>query len=388
VISAHANMVVEATGPGGAIVSFTLTAADLVNPLSPAVTCIPASGSLFPLGTTTVNCQAQDAAGNIGTRSFTITVQDNSGPVLTLPGNMTVPATSGLGAVVTFSASATDAVGPASPAVTCLPPSGSMFPLGTTTVNCSATDTAGNTSTGSFTITVVDMTAPVLALPANMTVEATGPAGATVNFTASASDWGGPASPAVTCLPASGSLFPLGTTTVNCSATDAAGNTATGSFTITVVDTTAPVVGILAPITAEATGPTGAIVNYFAPMAVDLVNPLSPAVTCLPASGSLFPMGTTTVTCSATDAAGNTGTSTSTITVGDTTAPVITLLGSDPVVAPLGGYYTDAGAIACDLVDGDLTAAIVTVNPVDTSIAGTYIITYDVTDSHATRPPR
>jgi Ca2+-binding RTX toxin-like protein len=169
---------------------------------------------------------------------------------------------------------------------------------------------------------------------------------------------------------------------VNCSATDAAGNTATGSFTITVVDTTAPVVGILAPITAEATGPTGAIVNYFAPMAVDLVNPLSPAVSCLPASGSLFPMGTTTVTCSATDAAGNTGTSTSTITVGDTTAPVITLLGSDPVVAPLGGYYTDAGAIAFDLVDGDLTAAIVTVNPVDTSIAGTYTITYDVIDSH------
>jgi Ca2+-binding RTX toxin-like protein len=163
---------------------------------------------------------------------------------------------------------------------------------------------------------------------------------------------------------------------------DTHGNIANGSFTITVVDTTAPVVAIHAPEIAEASGPAGVIVSYTIPTATDLVNPLSPAVTCLPASGSMFPLGTTTVNCSATDAAGNIGTSSFTITVGDTTLPVITLIGSSPVVVPLGAYYTDAGASASDLVDGDLTAAIVTVNPVDTSIAGMYTITYDVTDSH------
>lgn len=86
-----------------------------------------------------------------------------------------------------------------------------------------------------------DTMPPVLALPGNLTVEATGPAGAVANYTASATDETDGAV-VVTLNPASGSTFPLGTTTVNASAKDAAGNTASGSFTVTVRDTTAPVI--------------------------------------------------------------------------------------------------------------------------------------------------
>ena len=87
-----------------------------------------------------------------------------------------------------------------------------------------------------------DVTSPVLSLPEDITQEATGPDGAAVQFNATATD-DVDASVTVNCDKASGDTFPLGTTTVTCSATDAAGNKAEGSFKVTVVaarDTTAP----------------------------------------------------------------------------------------------------------------------------------------------------
>jgi hypothetical protein len=78
---------------------------------------------------------------------------DTTPPVLTLPGNMTVAATSSSGAVVNFTATATDNIDGGVP-VTLSHASGSVFPIGTTNVTASATDSSGNTSNGSFTITV------------------------------------------------------------------------------------------------------------------------------------------------------------------------------------------------------------------------------------------
>ncbi len=69
------------------------------------------------------------------------------------------------------------------------------------------------------------------------------------------------------------------------------------------------------------------------------------------------------------------------ISVADTTPPVITLLGSSPVDVEVGSVYTDAGATAWDNLDGDLTASIVTVNPVNTAVVGTYTVTYNVNDA-------
>ena len=79
-------------------------------------------------------------------------VGDKNPPILTLPGNITVNAPDSQGTVVNFSATALDAVS-GSANVVCLPASGSLFPVGSTTVQCSATDLLGNTATGSFTVT-------------------------------------------------------------------------------------------------------------------------------------------------------------------------------------------------------------------------------------------
>ena len=96
-------------------------------------------------------------------------------------------------------------------------------------------DVAGNESapTAPFTIKI-DKTPPVVTAPAPITVSATSPAGATVNYVSGANDNLDP-SPAVSCTHASGGVFPIGTTTVTCEATDQAGNTSTQQFTVTVL---------------------------------------------------------------------------------------------------------------------------------------------------------
>ena len=91
------------------------------------------------------------------------------------------------------------------------------------------------------------------------------------------------------------------------------------------------------------------------------------------------------VTYDVSDAAGNAATQvTRTVTVStepDTMAPVITLLGNATVQITVGSTYTDAGATATDDIDGVITGSIVTNNPVDANTAGTYTVTYDVSDS-------
>ena len=172
---------------------------------------------------------------------------DNTPPVLSLPSNITVDGNSSGQANVTYSVTASDPDNPPNQlTLSCTDSAGHSYPtgtnvsatfhIGTTTVNCSASDPAGNTTTGNFTVTVKDVTPPVLNLPGNMTVNATSVRGAVVTFTATATDDDG-TSPPVTCTPASGSLFSFGMTTVNCNATDQAGNTSTGSFTVTVQPT-------------------------------------------------------------------------------------------------------------------------------------------------------
>ena len=202
----------------------------------------------------------------------------NTPPTVNVPGTVSVQATSAAGAIVTYTASANDAQdGSLTP--TCVPTSGSTFHLGSTNVTCNATDSGGLTGSASFSVIVIDTTAPVLALPADLTEEAAGPGGVGVSFSASALDLVSGALPIV-CQPASGAIFPLGTTSVGCTATDAANNAATGSFTITVVDTTAPDVSVPAAASYEATGPGGASVAFTA-TATDIVDVTVP-VTCGP----------------------------------------------------------------------------------------------------------
>jgi hypothetical protein len=247
VISGPGNITTEATGPSGAVVTFTATAVDDKDGSVP-VLAVPASGSTFALGTMIVDLGAADAAGNQAFATFNVTVEDTTPPVLvTRPRDLVLEA-AGLNGTTSmqWEASAVDAVAGAVPVNydhSWYP--AETYPIGTTTVNYYAQDGYANRSTGSFTITVRDTIAPVLTVPANLTLEATSAAGAVATFAATATDAVGVAS--LTSSAASGSTFALGTNTVTVIAKDAAGNTATGSFTITVQDTTKPVITSVTP---------------------------------------------------------------------------------------------------------------------------------------------
>lgn len=157
--------------------------------------------------------------------------------VVTCPANVTVSNDANqCGAVVNYPAPTT--TGDCGP-ITCSPPSGSFFPVGSTTVTCSEGGGPGRGAAGcAFTVTVNDTQAPALTCPANVTAAAGGSDGcaltAVVNYAAPAVADNCPGVGAVTCVPPSGSTFNEGTTTVTCSATDAAGNTGTCAFTVTV----------------------------------------------------------------------------------------------------------------------------------------------------------
>lgn len=156
----------------------------------------------------------------------------NTPPVITVPPAMTVEATGSNGAVVNFATTAVDHIG-GSIATLNSPPSGSTFPIGSTPVTVTATDAERYSAITTMTVTVQDSIAPSITVPQNITVEASGPAGAIVTFTTSATD-----TVSGNCTtqntPASGSTFPVGTTTVSVTSSDAANNSATSSFTVTV----------------------------------------------------------------------------------------------------------------------------------------------------------
>lgn len=220
-------------GVCGAVVNFPNPAVSRSCP-GVNVSCSPASGSLFPVGDTTVTCTATDICGGIAECSFTVTVNDTEPPKIQCPNDITKANDPGeCGAMVTFHPTVTDNC----PGVTfsCSPASGSFFPVGTTSVTCTATDASGNKATCSFTVTVTDTEPPIINCPADITV-AIPPCHVEpiINFTApTASDNCGVAS--VTCIPSSGSIFDVGTTTVTCTATDIHGNSSTCNFYVTVV---------------------------------------------------------------------------------------------------------------------------------------------------------
>lgn len=161
-----ADITVEATGPTTPV-NFALPgASDDLDP-HPAVSADHVSGEMFPVGTTTVTVTATDASANASTTTFQITVTDTTAPTLTLPTQVTVDATSAGGAVVTYGTSAVDIVS-GGLAVTCTPPSGHMFPIGTSTVSCTAVDGAGNSVGGSFEVLVQAAAAQVANLIATV----------------------------------------------------------------------------------------------------------------------------------------------------------------------------------------------------------------------------
>ena len=256
VISSLPDITLSATGPNGAAVTYAGTAYDSVYGTIPLSFSVP-SGSTFALGTTTVVATATDAAGNTAHSPFLVDVENNSVPVLPKISPITLEATGPNGAVATYSGTAQDLVDGTDP-VQFSPPSGSVLPLGKTTVTDSATDSAGHTATASFVVTVEDTTPPTISALPNLVLASTGPGGATATYLATASDLVSGSLP-VTFSPPGGIFFPVGTTTVTARAADAAGNVASSTFTVTVVQ--APAVTGISASEGALTGGTIVTIN-------------------------------------------------------------------------------------------------------------------------------
>jgi len=157
-ISATPNLTAAASSAAGASLSVAAPGAtDNCPGVSVAGTRSDGAAltAVYPAGSTTITWIATDASGNTATAAQVVTVTpfDNVPPVLSLPASMTVNATMPSGAVVTYSASATDNVGVTS--FGCVPTSGSTFAIGTTAVACRDGDAAGNSVSGSFNVKVL-----------------------------------------------------------------------------------------------------------------------------------------------------------------------------------------------------------------------------------------
>jgi hypothetical protein len=272
----------------------------------------------YPIGTTTVTLRITDAGGLWDECTGTVTVEDNTPPVATCPGDMILDNDPGsCDAVVTFASSFTDNCPGGS--IVCVPPSGSTFAVGVTTVTCTATDAAGNTDVCSFNVTVNDTEDPVATCMYDVTFPSDpGQCGVAVGFVATSTD----NCPGVTTtyVPPSGSFFPVGITAVTGTATDAAGNTDVCSFNVTVNDTENPVATCPGDMILDNDPGSCDAVVTFASSFTD--NCPGGSIVCVPSSGSTFAVGVTTVTCTATDAAGNTDVCSFNVTVNDTEDPV------------------------------------------------------------------
>jgi hypothetical protein len=167
VITAHSDMTVQLTAPAaGSVATYVNPAAvDHFNNLV-SVSCAPVSGSFFPVGNTTVTCNATDDWGNAAIPStFVVSVLPQAPPADTTPpvisGHLNVEATTtGTSAIVSYTLpTATDDTD-GTVAVTCEPASGSTFSLGTNAVDCSAQDAAGHTAQSTFNVTVTQVLPP------------------------------------------------------------------------------------------------------------------------------------------------------------------------------------------------------------------------------------
>lgn len=315
-----------------------------------SVTSTHVPGASFPVGITGVTYTFKDQYNNPNQCQFRIDVRqtppgsnctgDTAGPTFTgCPANQTIPALGVLTPASWTPPTPNDNCKPINLTSTHVP--GQGFPVGTTTVTYTAKDGSNNSSTCTFTVKVNgdvpcegDTKKPVISgCPANIWL----PTNASIN--GAVAIWAAPGASdncGVTSLTAThvqGSVFPVGTTTVTYTAKDAANNTSTCSFLITVGadpcpgDVTAPTIsGCPANISLLTSG-TSAPATWTAPTATDNCAPVT--VNATHTSGSVFGLGVTTVSYQFSDKKGNKSTCNFTVTVqnscaADNVAPVIT----------------------------------------------------------------
>jgi uncharacterized repeat protein (TIGR01451 family) len=279
-------------------------------------------------------CAARDTAGNTEEDSLvteattTVTVVTNVPPVAQCKAVTALADAQCLG-----TASVNDgSYDPDGGSVTLSQSPSGPYGLGATVVSLTVTDETGDSASCSAVVTVEDATAPGMICPGAIVAECTGSNGVPVAYDATAVDQCD-ADVSAICNPASGATFPLGAASpVECSATDPSGNTAQCGFTVSVRDTTAPTLVAPPAVTSQCAAPDGTPVALGEPTVNDLCDGSPTIGNDAPA---LFPLGTTIVTWSATDASGNKIQATQEVVVESgaacgTSGRICSLLGNDP----------------------------------------------------------
>jgi uncharacterized repeat protein (TIGR01451 family) len=243
--------------------------------------------------------------------------------------------------------------------------------VGTYVITYNATDPTGHAATPvTRTVNVVDTTPPVVTAPTNVTLS-TGANATTCSTVVSDAQLGtatandlcqGSLQVTRTGVPA-GNVFPVGQTIITYSATDASGNTSTATQQVTVVDNTPPVISCPVSITLEPTCPSGAKATYITPVGTDNCGGATTSRTAGLESGSVFPIGTTTVTYTVVDAAGNTASCSFQVTVKTPQQTVLDMMAAvQALQPPLTGTQVQG-------LNSKLQAALDAVNQGKTNIA-------------------
>ena len=262
------------------------------------------SGYTFATGQSVVTYTVTEtASGQNWSCSFTVNVADNEAPAISgCLADTTISSDAGIcGASFSWTApTASDNCTLSSFTSTHTP--GAVFPVGTTTVTYTAVDSSGNITTCSFTVTVNDTEAPVIAdCPADIVVSNDSSlCSAVVNWTAPTATDNCGAVLSVTSSHQPGDVFPTGTTTVTYTFTDAAGNQQVCRFNVTVNDTEAPV-SLNCPSDINS---CNEFISWTPPSFSDNCSSIL-NISSNYTPGSLFPVGSTLVVYTATDAAGN-----------------------------------------------------------------------------------
>jgi M6 family metalloprotease-like protein len=350
----------------------------VANPVDPSV---PASYL--------VTYDVSDSAGNAAAQATrTVNVVDTTPPTVNPPPNVSAEATGPLTDVNLGLATATDAVDGDLPTSSDAPPAG--FPVGDTVVAWTATDAAGNVGSAPQLVTVTDTTPPTLTLLGDDPLQ--------VEAGTAYADPGAAASDLVDgdltnfVVIGGDTVDPnvLGPYAVTYDVSDSSGNAADQAVrAVNVADTTPPVITVLGddPLHVEAG------TSYADPGATaedSFEGDLTASVVTGGDAVDPGVLGPYAVTYDVSDSSGNTAVrQTRIVTVADTVPPVLALLGDAVVSLEQGQRFLDPGAAATDSFEGDLTASIVVGgDPVDTAAPGTYVLTYDVSDSSGNAAPR
>lgn len=315
--------------------------------------------------------------------TVTITVADQTPPVVTVPASYTVNAgADGLGLVPNVMADvvASDNCTAAGSLNKLQSPfSGTPVAAGTHEITVTVSDASGNITTKTVSLTVLDVTAPVIAGLTDVTAAANAQGQASVpNFAANATiadNVTAAGAIVVVQAPATGTLLGVGAQVVTVTATDAAGNSTAATATFTVVDTMTPTIVSLTSLTVSAgANGLGVVPNASGAVAVaDNVTPVSALIISQsPTVGSAVGLGNHVITVTVTDAAGNSASTTVSLSVADTSAPVISSLTASPsLLSPASGKLLPVviTAVVTDNTDATPTTQIVSVTSNEAIVA-------------------